>query len=130
MVKDLISDTFIRIKNGYKLQFDSVYIDNSSRKIIHLLDLLYLEGFIRGYNLKKDKIKILLKYSLDGKIAMKKIVLISKPGRKIFISAKNLWLLNSIKGSGCFFLTTSKGFMSLRKALKKSIGGELVCYVL
>jgi small subunit ribosomal protein S8 len=130
MVRDVLSDTLIRIKNGYNLRFGSIFV-LQSRKVIRILDLLYLEGFIRGYSLEKEnKIKVLLKYALDGKAVLRKIIILSKPGRKIFVSSKSLWLLDVVKGSGCFFLTTSKGFMSLKKALKYGIGGELICYVL
>ena len=130
MVQDVLNDAFIRIKNGYDLGFDSVFVIRS-RKIISFLDILYLEGFIRGYSLeKKDKIKVLLKYSLGGKKVLRKITIFSKPGHKIYVSLKDLWLLDVVRGTGCFFLFTSKGVMSLRKALKHRIGGELICYVL
>ena len=130
MVQDVLSDSFIRIKNGYSLGFDHVIILHS-RKIMFVLDLLYLEGFIRGYILEKEnKIKVLLKYALDGKAVLQKIKIFSKPGHKIYVKAKSLWLLDIAKGPGRFFLTTSKGYMSLEKALQQNLGGELVCYVL
>jgi len=130
MVGDKLSDTFIRIKNGYSLGFNMVFV-SKTRKVISFLDLLYLEGFIRGYSLDgKNKIKVLLKYALDGKSVLRKIIILSKPGRKIYVNSKSLWLLDVIRGTGCFFLSTPKGFMTLRGALKYGIGGELICYVL
>ena len=60
-----LTDSFIRIKNGYKLNLDSVLI-LKSKKIIKVLEILYLEGFIRGYSFNSfdsNKIKILLKYT-------------------------------------------------------------------
>lgn len=130
MIKDILIDSIFRIKNGYSFGFDSVFIIQS-QKIMKFLDLLYLEGFIRGYILlkKEKKIKVLLKYAFSGKAVLRQIIIISKPGRKIFISSKSLWLLDVMRGSGCFFLTTSKGFMSLKKALSLGLGGELICYV-
>jgi small subunit ribosomal protein S8 len=104
MIKDILIDSIFRIKNGYSFGFDSVLLIQS-QKVMKFLDLLYLEGFIRGYILlkKEKKIKVLLKYAFSEKAVLRQIIIISKPGRKIFISSKSLWLLDIMRGSGCFF---------------------------
>ena len=130
MVMNTLNDTFIRIKNGYKCKFGSIFVLRS-KKIIKFLDILYLEGFISGYSLCTDrnKIKVLLKHIRGGEGALREIKSISKSGKRVYISVKNLWLLENISKTGCFILSTSKGMMSSNEALKQNVGGELLCYV-
>jgi small subunit ribosomal protein S8 len=125
------NDSLIRIKNGYKLNFDSVFI-LKSKKIIKVLDILYLEGYIRGYSfdpLDIYKIKVLLKYSGFGEGSFRKIKVISVSSKRVYVSVDTLFNLNLKKSLGCFILSTSKGILSLNDALKYNIGGELLCYV-
>ena len=130
MIINTLNDSLIRIKNGYKLKFGFVLVLKSKR-IINFLDVLYLEGFIRGYSLsaEKNKIKVLLKYTDGNKKVLRETKNISKSGKRTYVSVKNLWLLDSISKNGCFILSTSKGMMSSNRALKENIGGELLCYV-
>ena len=126
-----LTDSFIRIKNGYKLNLDSVLI-LKSKKIIKVLEILYLEGFIRGYSFNSfdsNKIKILLKYTSGGEGSLRRIKILSKPSRRVYASVKTLWNLNLKKNLGCFILSTSKGVLNLNDALKYNVGGELLCYV-
>lgn len=129
-IVNIIDDSFARIKNGYKLNYPSVLIIKS-KKIIPILDVLYDEGFIRGYVFitESDKIKVLLKYS-EGTSVIKNIKTISKSSQKIYIKASSLWGLYSRCGFGCYILSTTKGVITLREALEYNIGGELICYVL
>jgi small subunit ribosomal protein S8 len=126
-----LNDSLIRIKNGYKLNLDSVSIVKS-KKIIRVLDILYLEGYIRGYSfdpLDVYKIKVLLKYSGCGKGSLREIKVISISSKRAYASVDTLFNLNLKKSLGCFILSTSKGILSSNDALKYNIGGELLCYV-
>ena len=131
MVKDVLNDAFIRIKNGYSLGVESVLVLRS-RKVLFMLDLLYLEGFIRGYsfNVKdSNKIKVLLKYSATGKKAIREIKGVSGSGRRLYASVDILWGFYSESDTVCLILSTSKGIIDLKTALKLNIGGELLCLV-
>jgi len=131
-VVNILNDSYARIKNGYKLNLDSVLV-LKSKKIIRVLDVLYLEGFIRGYNfdaLKPNKIRVLLKYSAEGEGSLRDIKSISKSGKKVYVSVNSLWNISTKSNMGCFILSTSKGVISLNDALKYNVGGELLCYVL
>ena len=128
---NILNDSYVRIKNGYKLNLDSVLI-LKSKKIIKVLEVLYLEGFIRGYSfdlLYPNKIKVLLKYSSGGKSSLRDIKGISRSGKRAYVSVKALWNLNLKMSLGCFILSTPKGVLSLSDALKYNVGGELLCYV-
>ena len=127
-----LNDSFIRIKNGYKFNLDSVLIVKS-KKVIKVLDILYLEGYISGYSLDPldiYKIKVLLKYNSDGKSPFRGIKVISISSKRVYVSVDTLFNLNLKNSLGCFILSTSKGILCLNDALKYNIGGELLCYVL
>ena len=132
VVTNVLNDTYIRIKNGCQLNLDSILILRS-KKVIRVLDVLYLEGFIRGYYLDtvdKSKINVLLKYSTQGKSSLQNIHGISQSGKRVYASVNTLWNMNLNTSVGCFILSTSKGVMTLKSALKNNIGGELLCYVI
>lgn len=131
VVTNILNDSYVRIKNGYQLGLDSILILRS-KKVIRVLDVLYLEGFIRGYSLDtsdKGKINVLLKYSSEGRGSLKNIKGISRSGKRVYVSIATLWNMNSRSNLGCYILSTSKGVMSLKHALKFNVGGELLCYV-
>lgn len=131
MVTNILSDTYVRIKNGYKLHLKEVLVLKSN-KVISVLDVLYLEGFIRGYvidSCEQNKIKVLLKYSLEGEACLKNIIGVSKSCKRVYLNTNSLWSLYSKSNISCFILSTSKGVVSLNKALYLNVGGELLCYV-
>lgn len=131
-VTNILNDTYARIKNGYRLKFDSILV-LKSKKVMRILDVLYLEGFIRGYSfntLEQNKIKILLKYSSNGEGSLRNIKSISKSSKRIYATVGNLWSISLKSNISCVILSTSKGVLSLNEALKRNIGGELLCYVL
>lgn len=131
MVSNLLSDTYSRIKNGYKLNFDSV-LALKSKKVMRVLDVLLLEGFIRGYSfdsLEQNKIKILLKYTPEGQCCLQVIKGISRAGHKVYVSKNALWSIHLKSNISCFVLSTSKGVISSKQALQYNVGGELLCYV-
>ncbi len=86
----------------------------------------YLENFREVQDGKKRYIKIYLKYNGKEPVinAIKKI---SKPGRKIYKSAKEM--PNVLRGRGLAVVTTSKGVMRSLDAKKSNLGGEILFYV-
>jgi len=131
VVNNTLSDLYARIKNGYRLKLNEVLVLNS-KMVVKVLDILLLEGFIRGYsfNVKdSNKIKVLLKYSVSGKKAIRDIKGVSGSGRRIYVSVDVLWSFYSEANTVCLVLSTSKGIINLKTALKYNIGGELLCMV-
>jgi len=131
IVNNILSDFYCRIKNGYNLRLKSVLV-LKSKLVVRVLDVLLLEGFIRGYtfNTKEtNKIKVLLKYDLNGVGSIKDIKGISSSGRSVYVKVEGLWNIYSQSSFFCIILSTSKGVISLKKALEKNIGGELLCII-
>ena len=72
---------------------------------------------------KKDtsKLKIFLKYKNEEPI-ISSIKLITKPGKRIHYSIKQIWKLNSNKTFIIF--STNKGLKTIQDCKKLKIGGE------
>jgi len=88
------------------------------------LQIFWDEGFILGYKIDhKDpnKLKIFLKY-VNEQPVINSIKLISRPGRRIHYSIKQIWKIDSNK----FFIifSTNQGLKSIIECKKLKIGGE------
>ena len=131
-MQDYIGDMLTRIRNGYQARLDRIKLGPFMPKyVINILDILWEEGFIRGYQEsynKKTKLKeieILLKYDIEGSPGIQEIFRVSKPGRKIYVSIKALWKPKSV--NGIFILSTPRGFLIDRDARLFNVGGEVIC---
>jgi small subunit ribosomal protein S8 len=113
------------IKNGQMIK--RAFVLQPRKKICeNVLKVLWAEGFILGYAIENDNLKIFLKY-IDGQPVIDSLVAISKPGRRIYYSIKQLWKLDSNK----YFLiiSTNKGLKTLVDCKRLKIGGEPVLVV-
>ena len=130
-ITDSISDLITRIRNA-QMVFKKTVDSPMSRTREDVLKVLLDEGYIRGYSViecEKTKHKTLhieLKY-FEGKPVISEIKRISKPGRRIYSSIKDLPLVRN--GLGINILSTNKGVMSDTEARKQSLGGEVICSV-
>jgi small subunit ribosomal protein S8 len=129
-ISDPIADMLTRIRNAQKVKKTEV-LSPASKERINLLEVLKREGYIRGYSSYEirhniQEIKIELKYR-DDEPVIQDIKRISKPGRRVYASIKDLpYVLN---GLGISIVSTSKGVMSDNEARKANIGGEILCNV-
>lgn len=88
-----------------------------------LLDILWDEGFILGYQIhQSNKIKVFLKYEQTGAPAINMIKLMSKPGQRVYYTLKQIWKIDSSKTFMIF--STSQGLKSIKKCKQLKIGGE------
>jgi small subunit ribosomal protein S8 len=97
----------------------------SSKKIIPLLEVLVRENFICGYKkLSTRKIIVFLKknYHQNNIRILKKI---GKPNFPVYISYHNIWPF--WKSLNTLILSTSRGILTHREALKYSCGGVVIC---
>jgi len=126
-VTDKIADYLTRIRNAGNAGHKTVLIPSSKLKIA-LTEILKDQGYITDYEeIKGDvqsEIKITLRY-FEGKSAIKEITRISKPGRRVYVSADKLPRIKN--GLGTAIISTSKGVMNDKQARKFNVGGEFVC---
>jgi len=92
--------------------------------------VLKTEGYIRGYTVVeregRSEIEVELKY-FDGEPVIREIERISKPGRRVYTSVRNLPRINN--GLGVAIVSTPKGVMADHDAREANVGGEILCTV-
>jgi small subunit ribosomal protein S8 len=96
-----------------------------------VLDVLQSEGYIRGYSMVeygdgKSEIDIELKY-YEGEPVIREIERVSKPGRRVYSSVRDLPRVNN--GLGVSIISTPKGVMSDAEAREQNVGGEVLCRI-
>jgi small subunit ribosomal protein S8 len=125
-MNDPLGDLLSRIRNA-QMRNKSKVTSPSSRLRESVLDVLKSEGYIRGYAVVeregRSEIEIELKY-FDGEPVIREIERVSKPGRRVYASVKNLPRVNN--GLGISVLSTPKGIMADHAARDANVGGEIL----
>ena len=129
-MNDPIGDMLTRILNA-QLRGKSTVTTPASKLRAWVLDVLADEGYIRGYEKKSSNdghgaIEISLKY-FDGVPVIKELKRISKPGRRVYLSVKDIPQVR--QGLGVSIVSTPQGVMSDANARAKNVGGEVICTV-
>jgi small subunit ribosomal protein S8 len=128
-MNDPIGDLLSRIRNAQMRNKSKVSSPNS-RLRESVLEVLKTEGYIRGYAVvEKDgrsEIEIELKY-FDGEPVIREIERVSKPGRRVYTSVRNMPRINN--GLGVTIVSTPKGVMADHDARDANVGGEILCTV-
>ena len=129
-INDPVGDMLTRIRNA-QMRGMSKAVSPASKLRQRVLDVLEAEGFIRGYTRvehadNKSDLEIELKY-FDGEPVISKIARVSKPGRRVYSSVKEIQPVQN--GLGISILSTPKGVMSDAAAREHNVGGEVRCQV-
>jgi small subunit ribosomal protein S8 len=128
-MNDPLGDLLSRIRNA-QMRNKSKVTSPNSRLRESVLDVLKTEGYIRGYTVVEREghaeIEIELKY-FDGEPVIREIERISKPGRRVYTSVRNLPRINN--GLGVAIVSTPKGVMADHDARDANVGGEVLCTV-
>lgn len=129
-LSDPLGDMLTRIRNAQMRGQDKV-ITPASRLRRNVLDVLVSEGYIRGYSettLRGEigEFEIELKY-FDGRPVIREIERVSKPGRRVYSSVKELKPIRN--GLGIAIVSTPQGVMSDNDARSKNVGGEVLAHV-
>lgn len=118
-------DLIIRIKNSYLSGRESLVSPHSNFKEALVKKLKSL-GYLDDYKVEGETVKnIIINLKYDGKQpAITDIKIISKPGKRQYISYKGLKPV--INNFGYSILSTPKGVLTNKEARKLKIGGELL----
>jgi len=127
---DPIADLLTRIRNSSAVNHETVLIPASNLKL-RIVNLLLAEGFIRDFRVikddKQDTICVYLRYTTDQRPVISHLERVSKPGRRLYVKAKNLPRVRH--GLGIAILSTSRGVMTDKQARELHLGGEHLCSV-
>lgn len=128
-INDPIGDLITRIRNA-QMRGKASVTTPSSKLRARVLEVLQEEGYIRGFTETaadgRTELEVQLKYH-EGAPVISEITRVSKPGRRVYSSIKDLALVRN--GLGIAILSTPKGVMSDAAARAQNVGGEVLCKV-
>ncbi len=130
MTSDPIADMLTRIRNGMMARKEKVDVPASKLKS-ELARILKEEGYIVSYKAVEEGpqgiIRLVLHRPADGTRVIQGIERVSKPGRRIYVNKDQIPRVQG--GLGINILSTSRGLMTGRRAIREGVGGELLANV-
>ena len=143
---DPIADMLTRLRNAVSAKHTRVDIPVSRLKI-EIARILQDDGYVHSYKMiavdeRTGKVvdenrvgqtgihrvlRISLKYGPRGEKVISGIERISRPGRRVYFGRHEVPPV--LAGLGTSILTTSRGVMTVREAVKAGVGGEVLCNV-
>jgi len=133
---DPISDMLTRIRNAVTAKHTRVDMP-ASRLKTEIARILEAEGYIQGSKVideaatKKQPatktLRLFLKYGPHGERLITGVERISRPGRRVYFGRDDV--PEVLAGLGTSILTTSRGVMTGRAAVKAGVGGEVLCNI-
>ena len=133
---DPIADMLTRIRNAVTAKHTRVDMP-SSRIKADIAKILQDEGYIQGFKLVDGAaekttavvktLRLFLKYGPHGEKLITGIQRISRPGRRVYFGRDDV--PDVLAGLGTSILTTSRGVMTGRAAMKAGVGGEVLCNI-
>ena len=129
MTSDPIADMLTRIRNSLMARHEKVDIPASKLKA-EVARILKEEGYIQSYKTIEEGpqgvIRLFLRKS-DGTQVILGIQRVSKPGRRIYVNKDQIPRVQG--GLGINILSTSRGLMTGRQAIRVGVGGEILANV-
>jgi len=134
---DPIADMLARIRNAVQAKHARVDVPANSLKT-EIARILQDEGYIAGFKVVEEpsdgprklpvkRLRIFLKYGPRGEGVISGIRRVSRAGRRVYFSCDKV--PSVLGGLGISILTTSRGVMTGREAVKSGVGGEVLCNV-
>ncbi|EPP34838.1 ribosomal S8 family protein [Chlamydia ibidis] len=130
MTSDSIADLLTRIRNA--LMAEHLYVDVEHSKMREaIVRILKQHGFVAHYLVKeenrKSTMRVFLQYNDDRKPVIHQLKRVSKPSRRVYVSADKIPYV--FGNMGISVLSTSQGVLEGAAARAKNVGGELLCLV-
>lgn len=137
MQTDPIADFLTSIRNANKARHDDVTVPSSKVKV-QIARILKEEGYIEDFELvdgepgkagagTQGKLKVVLRYQGGRERVIHHIERVSKPGRRIYVGKGDI--ARVLGGLGIAILTTPRGVLTDRSAVRAGVGGELIAKV-
>ena len=135
---DPIADMLTRIRNAVTAKHTRVDMP-ASRLKAEIARILQDEGYIQGLKVLDEPVagkpaqggtktlRLFLKYGPHGERLITGVERISRPGRRVYFGKEEV--PEVLAGLGTSILTTSRGVMTGRAAVKAGVGGEVLCNI-
>ena len=131
---DPIADMLTRIRNAVTAKHTRVDMP-ASRIKADIARILQDEGYIQGFKVLDGtdgmggakSLRLFLKYGPHGERLITGVERISRPGRRVYFGRDDV--PEVLAGLGTSILTTSRGVMTGKSAVKAGVGGEVLCNI-
>jgi small subunit ribosomal protein S8 len=126
---DPIADMLTRIRNAINVGKNEVRLPSSKLKLVVAKELAkagYLVSVKTEKATPRDEIIIAIAEKGHNPV-ITEIARVSKPGRRVYAKSGEIPKIKS--GRGIVLVSTSQGVMTGQQAVKKHLGGELICKV-
>src|SRR2546423_10971670 len=133
---DPIADMLTRIRNAVTAKHTRVDMP-ASRLKAEIARILQDEGYIQGFKLLDEPetktmpatktLRLFLKYGPHGERLITGVERISRPGRRVYFGKAEV--PEVLAGLGTSILTTQRGVMTGRAAVRARVGGEVLCNI-
>lgn len=147
-----VHDLCARIQNGFRSRLQSISIPETKMNLA-ITSTLYREGFlssvVRGNhkgpdmeytpttndNIATRRLWLSLKYK-DNEPVLQKMGVVSKPSKRVtctvtemkhLASGRRAKFIKPLQPGEIAILNTSRGVLELQEAIKKNVGGEILC---
>ncbi len=127
-MQDPISDMLTRLRNGAMSMQKEVTMPSSKMKEA-IARVLLEEGYVSDVVVEgetKKTLKIRMKYD-HRRSVIEDLERVSKPSCRLYCGSKEIPRVKD--GMGIAILSTPKGILSGKDAVKQNVGGEILCYV-
>ncbi|KKU09328.1 MAG: 30S ribosomal protein S8 [Candidatus Woesebacteria bacterium GW2011_GWB1_45_5] len=116
-----IGDFLIKIKNAAMARNKNLTV-SSTKSIAAIAQALKKLGYLDEVKKDKDMLELALTFK-NKKPFLTDLKLVSKPGLRIYMRADEI---EKKKGPSIFLISSPKGIISSRQAVKDRIGGEVI----
>ena len=126
---DPIADLLTRIRNAVMVGKNEITVPSSKLKVTVAKELKKA-GYLTDVKVEAAKPRDILVVTINkpGENAqINEITRISKPGRRVYVSASDIPKVKS--GRGIVLVSTSKGVVTGHDAVKQRLGGEVLLSV-
>ncbi|MGA2910356.1 MAG: 30S ribosomal protein S8 [Candidatus Microgenomates bacterium] len=119
-----VGDFLIRIKNAARAKNKTVTL-TADKRIVAVAEALKKLGFLDSVKKEKESLTVSLTFK-DKKPLLMNLKLVSKPGLRIYMNVTDI---EKKKGPSNFLISTPKGVISSRLAIKERVGGEVIAEI-
>src|ERR1044072_1317470 len=130
---DPIADMLARIRNATQSRHPRVEMPLSRLKV-EIAKILESEGYIQAVQVGEQKNgeregprRVFLKYGPRGERIITGLERVSRPGRRVYFGRDDVPAV--LAGLGAGTLTTSRGALPRKEAVRAGVGGEVLCNV-
>lgn len=128
---DPIGDLLVRVRNGAHARKESIDCPWSVIKE-RIARVMVAEGFLRDCSVvelgkgKKD-LRVWLSYDAAQRPVINGLRRVSKPSARVYVAADAMPKVRG--GMGISIVSTPQGVLVDREAVRRKVGGELICSV-